>query len=862
MCRWITRVPIEAAVSGLRAISKKDLVERLNRVEHCTRRVINADSSNLAAIPPCDPFEFVPELDLFSNLKCTNFDHLSVDANWVSNKQALDILNDTIGVNVRIKPDTPQLQNLLRTLKILVKHSHFVVSSGSIRVIGRLAVGLRENFSICNELQQFRLIVGRLKDKKLVEPISETLYCMVASRALVLDKVVDELSCLVDSKKQPVPHARIAILNWLTRCVSEVDENCSPISSKFKSACVAAVDMALDMAESAARKAGENLLQAIFRAVNNDHQSKEHQHLMACIANLKTKHKRVTERALAIIRDSNASTSLPTKRTQKQAVKETSHSALKSQALVVAEITKTTKDEVPSMPHEFEPPILDMQKDECLEAIRRAFSLQAVVDDTWETSILSGFCSRKWQERCLSFKKVAELCSRSPGGSSSISEAVVVLAKLMTNHWREKNVNVINSALDMIRACADSCSAGVPFEEAAALSAVPCVVERFVDRKTKESACAALTSLTKFSSLSIVIPVIHRTVQSIKATTGILTALQWTLLALDDCRQNDLPLKVLCTLAHSTITHRDAEIRAVSVDIFTTLYKIVGPCLRPFALPDYLQSKISCLIEDSLDKVALDLAEKKSKIKPLHREEIVGAVNIPSEQNGQSLSKTRKDISAFVDTKQIISDMNNTGAKDSWKDRKNACQEVAQAVTRSGNCLIASHTLLDVLRHIKHRLNDSQTNIKPVALDAIVHILRALESISVAKALKVISFELVGAIQDNKKAMREKVIKALDDSVTLVDGIIAPGAVEVLFPAICAVLRQPLGRAELLRWLTRQIDSRVQFSIKAVDMHALLSCLLAGLSDKNKETRIASRSCLQAVATAKYTSKIDIENLV
>jgi hypothetical protein len=51
-------------------------------------------------------------------------------------------------------------------------------------------VGLRENFSICNELQQFRLIVGRLKDKKLVEPISETLYCMVASRALVLDKVV------------------------------------------------------------------------------------------------------------------------------------------------------------------------------------------------------------------------------------------------------------------------------------------------------------------------------------------------------------------------------------------------------------------------------------------------------------------------------------------------------------------------------------------------------------------------------------------------------------------------------------------------------------------------------------------------
>ena len=142
----------------------------------------------------------------------TNFAALCLSSKWSDKREAIDIAADLIGKTPKLKPDAQEIQALMRTLKPLANHTHQAVSIAAIKLIGCIGEGLRSKFgSCCNELQQFRVIVGRLKDKKLVPVIGETLNRMVMAGAISVAKVADDLPALLDPKKQGVVHARVAV---------------------------------------------------------------------------------------------------------------------------------------------------------------------------------------------------------------------------------------------------------------------------------------------------------------------------------------------------------------------------------------------------------------------------------------------------------------------------------------------------------------------------------------------------------------------------------------------------------------------------------------------------------------------------
>jgi len=102
--------------------------------------------------------------------------------------------------------------------------------------------------------------------------------------------------------------------------------------------------------------------------------------------------------------------------------------------------------------------------------------------------------------------------------------------------------------------------------------------------------------------------------------------------------------------------------------------------------------------------------------------------------------------------------------KNAWKLRKQALDDVESAVNKS-NGLISTEALkplVELLRVLRERLSDSQSNLKPVAARIIGSILGSVDTASQAKLGKIVFAPLVSAVaNDNRKPMREASLEAI-----------------------------------------------------------------------------------------------------
>lgn len=88
-----------------------------------------------------------------------------------------------------------------------------------------------------------------------------------------------------------------------------------------------------------------------------------------------------------------------------------------------------------------------------------------------------------------------------------------------------------------------------------------------------------------------------------------------------------------------------------------------------------------------------------------------------------------------------------------------------EAAVKKSNGLISTDSLkplVDLLRALRERLSDSQSNLKPVAARIIGSILGSVDSASQAKLGKIVYAPLVNAVMnDNRKPMREASLEAI-----------------------------------------------------------------------------------------------------
>ncbi len=107
--------------------------------------------------------------------------------------------------------------------------------------------------------------------------------------------------------------------------------------------------------------------------------------------------------------------------------------------------------------------------------------------------------------------------------------------------------------------------------------------------------------------------------------------------------------------------------------------------------------------------------------------------------------------------------------KDAWKKRKAALEEV-EAVCNQYNGLISSSpdsfkSLVELIKALKSRLGDSQSNLKPLAVKNIAAILSSVDGPAQGKLGKIVYKSLIAAaMNENKKIMRDASIDALKNA--------------------------------------------------------------------------------------------------
>ena len=192
MTRWITAMPFNPLLEGVREATRKELDERLKAVEVVPRQPTIGFRSNQAAMAAAsdasagasgteggagsgpggagaaaapaalDPFEFLPEVDLLALYPKSEFMTLANEAKWNLKKQGLDLLIGLCGEPPKLKAGN--YNDLLRLVKPLLQDSHQQVSATALRLVGCIARGLRTSFGpSCADLVQFRLVTSRLK---------------------------------------------------------------------------------------------------------------------------------------------------------------------------------------------------------------------------------------------------------------------------------------------------------------------------------------------------------------------------------------------------------------------------------------------------------------------------------------------------------------------------------------------------------------------------------------------------------------------------------------------------------------------------------------------------------------------------
>lgn len=131
--------------------------------------------------------------------------------------------------------------------------------------------------------------------------------------------------------------------------------------------------------------------------------------------------------------------------------------------------------------------------------------------------------------------------------------------------------------------------------------------------------------------------------------------------------------------------------------------------------------------------------------------------------------------------------------KTSWKKRKEALEEVESACSQYQG-LISSEpdvfqSLVKLVRALKLRLGDSQSNLKPLAAKNIATILSSVDGSAQLKLGKIVYSPLVSAaMNDNKKLMRDTALESLKIGTTKLE--MEGGGVNVLsmdpFMTACA----------------------------------------------------------------------------
>jgi hypothetical protein len=263
------------------------------------------------------------------------------------------------------------------------------------------------------------------------------------------------------------------------------------------------------------------------------------------------------------------------------------------------------------------------------------------------------------------------------------------------------------------------------------------------------------------------------------------------------------------------------KVKKAALSVMGELHIQLGPALEAFvkskAPASGTLSSIEKVFADSKYDPVTNTIERKLRCITVSAS---GATSPSGSSQRQKflLSVPALDLVASLKN-DCLARITNTDGKNSWKVRKEALEEVIQESNKCCGLLStdakAFASLKELVVALRSRMNDSQSNLKPMAAQAIESILSRVDESCQTKLAKVVFPTLISAaMTDMKKTMRDVSLSSLragTRSSEHVGGGINVFALDVLILSLQselsdAAVKSP-GLPEILTFLTELIQS-------------------------------------------------------
>jgi hypothetical protein len=347
-----------------------------------------------------------------------------------------------------------------------------------------------------------------------------------------------------------------------------------------------------------------------------------------------------------------------------------------------------------------------------------------------------------------------------------------VLVKSSTKSFQESNFNVAKAILDLFKVIFTAhVERQVVPESFLYTPIVKLAAEKIGDRKLTTSSSSCLDVICTVKDPQRVLHVAMKTVDGVKSplvhdamlvyiksfclhfgvaalSQGVQDVLNWVL---KECENNNM------------------KVKNAARDVMGEMYVQLGPMLESFVKSKDVNSSVSSLMEkvfkDNTHDPNASTVEREMKCLTMSSSDGTKGGSSKGTNSSSMLSLPTTDLMAALKT-DCLDRMNDTGDKKSWRNRKEALDEVNAALSKCGGLLSTDGKsfleLKQLATNLRLRINDSQSNLKPLAASVIGSLLSHLDDAAQAKLGSVVFPALVtAAMNDMKKTMRDAAVSAL-----------------------------------------------------------------------------------------------------
>ena len=846
---------------GLRSAASSDVLMS----SHDALSALKAQSAEMDA----QRFANRPRVNLFSKLGTTDYSTRILLPKWSEKVAALDVLLECGGETpYKLEFPGPSISyiSLIGEMRKLINHTHFAVASKSMQVLSMLAEGVGEKlYPNLRPLMSTLLQLG--KDKKLTNAVAlclDSFFGSVLSIDHLLDKD-DSIPSQLDEKNQKNAVVRSSALEYLGRCIkraNDVGKRGQLTVQSTKALSLVAVEKLSDT-DAKVRQAALTLLQTLLEL-----QDKElHGTVTSVTEGLKTSN----ARAYKSLSSATTTSSRIGAATKSGATRGTSVSSpsRKTITLPLNQHAKTT-------PKAFSPStslVLTTAESSSPEAADLHDSLSRLHSlniPNWSAAednggILAGLKSTQWLHRQCAIQSLNAFCRSLADGATQTS-AVLTVVKQYTKGFKDSNVNIMKSTFELfVTLCEVHAKTSTAFPTWACKDGVAAATDKVADKKLAKSATALLTEVCVVNSPSFVINESFEIMERVKSPLVHEAYTKWLNKLLLDfgCRALQLNIANVINFLDKECQSANVKVKNASLSVAGELHRQYGPSFRALALSKLAESSSrnqfeAVFLANPFDPVA------SGKVRPRrclvsNGEEISGRIGSVATM---TLDVPRCDLAGEIG-KDCIAKMGSKEGKTAWKLRKEALDEVADALGNCNGMLMTTsaemNTLLDLLRALKERLSDSQSNLKPLAARVIGTILAAVDKSSQGKLGKVVLPSLVGAaMNDSRKPMRDESLQAIKIGTKAHDlegGEYHAQSLEALVIALVGELKESefktAGIPAVLLFLASvakhvpNIDSIMMARAQPLG-ESFSTVMVNGLTSSKSETRAAAEILIRA----------------